>query len=275
MPVRLFLLGDDGHVLDAEAVGETLDAFQAGTVQRGVDELQLINAGTVADVAFVKRVHVVVKALFGNIRDRAVSQTRVEVLVFHTVKDVDLADFVQNRVGHFQADLAAVRSVDLVAVVFGRIVGGGDADANAAVMVAGRPAEERDRLKAGIQHHFDAVRGKHGRGFAGEEVAVDAAVMGNRGHLRQVGRVQMIREALRGAAHDVNIHAVRAGAEDAAQTARTEFKIAVKAFVNFRFIASNGFEIFAHRAVIGFGKPFFIFFDRIHKVLQNYVNYSS
>ncbi len=220
-------------------------------------------------MAFIERVHVVVNALLGDVRNRAVSQTRVEVLVFHTVEDVDLVDLFQNRVGHFQTDLAAVRSVDLVAVVFGRIVGGGDADTDAAVMIAGRPAEERDRLKAGIKHHFDAVRGKHGRGFAGEEVAVNAAVVSNRGYLRQVGRVQVIREALRGAAHDVNIHAVRAGAEDAAKAACTEFKIAVKAFVNFRFIASNGFEIFAHRAVIGFRKPFFIFFDRIHKVLQN------
>ena len=69
----------------------------------------------------------------------------------------------------------------------------------------------------------DAVCGEDRRGLARKHLGADAAVVGNGGTLRQLRAVQIVGNGLCGAADDVDVHAVRARAENAAQTGGAEF----------------------------------------------------
>ena len=102
---------------------------------------------------------------------------------------------------------------------------GGHADAARAAQVAHGPRKRGDRGDARIHVGRHAVGGHDGGRGAHEQLAVVAAVAGD-GHRGVVEvRVQVICEALRGAAHRVDVHAVRAGAQHAAQAGGAERQV--------------------------------------------------
>ena len=213
---------------DAELRQQLFDALEAGAVQRGVDELQRINARAVADALVVDSLHKVVKAFIADHNDAAVGQGLVIVGEFDTVEAVDFFNRSQNLFRGFQRDLAAVRAVDLVAVVLGGVVAGGHADARAAAQIPHSPGQGGRRLQAGVHIGGDAVGRQHAGGLAGEQFAVVAAVVGDGDLFRQAAGVQVVGQTLRSLAHGVEVHAVGARADDAAQAAGAERKVTIE-----------------------------------------------
>ena len=92
---------------DAELRQQLFDALEAGAVQRGVDELQRVNARAVADALVVDSLHKVVKAFIADHNDAAVGQGLVIVGEFDAVEAVDFFNRSQNLFRGFQRDLAA------------------------------------------------------------------------------------------------------------------------------------------------------------------------
>ncbi len=146
-------------------------------------------------------------------------------------------DVLRYGIRRLERDLAAVGTVDLVAVVGGGVVARRNAHARPAAVIAHRPAQRGCRLQARIEIGGHAVGGKHTRGLAREARRADAAVVGNGAAQRQSRRLEVSGKSLRRAADNVNIHAVRARAEHAAQSAGAEGKVTVKAVLDLRGVA--------------------------------------
>ena len=127
-----------------------------------------------------------------------------------------------NGVGRLARDLAAIRAVCLVAVIGGRIVARGHADTAGALEVARGPRERRHGGDLGIHVRGHAVGSQDRRSGLDEQLAVVATVArdGHGGLLEVL--YQVIGEALRSATDGVNVHAVGAGAERAAQASGAE-----------------------------------------------------
>ena len=152
--------------------------------------------------------------------------------------------------------LAAVRAVDLVAVVLSGVVAGRHADARAQPRY--RTAHESAGVSSsrGVHAGGNAVRGQHAGGLAGEQRTVMAAVVGDGYLFGQAGRIEVVRQPLRCLAHGVEVHPVRARADHAAQAAGAEFQIAVKAVRDGVVVARDGDELgFDGVVQIRLGKP--------------------
>ena len=98
----------------------------------------------------------------------------------------------EDLVGNFEGDLAAVGAVHLIAIVFGRVVAGRDADAGPAAEIPHGPGEGGGGLKPGIQTGRDAVGREDAGGFPGEKLAAVAAVMRDGNLFGQFARVEVI-----------------------------------------------------------------------------------
>lgn len=120
--------------------------------------------------------------------------------------------------------LAAVCAVDLEAVILGGIVAGRDADADPAGKRAHGIAQGGNGLESGIEICLNAVRGQNAGGFPGEAFTIYPAVVSDGGALGKARFVQIIGYGLRRAADDMDVHAVCAHAENAAQSAGAEGK---------------------------------------------------
>ena len=86
---------------------------------------------------------------------------------------------------------------------------------------------------------FDAVGSKHRRCRAHEELGIDTRIVGD-GHGGLVAvraLIQIIGKALRGLADRMDVHAVRADADDAAQTGGAERKRSIERIFHCRLIA--------------------------------------
>ena len=128
-------------------------------------------------------------------------------------------------VSGLRGDLAAVGAVGLVAVVGGGVVARGHADAAGALEVAGGPGERGHRGNLGVDVGGHAVGGQNsGRGLH-EQLTVIAAIArdSDRGVLEVLH--QVVGEALRGAADGVDVHAVGAGPQRAAQARSAECEV--------------------------------------------------
>ena len=121
---------------------------------------------------------------------------------------------------------------------------GGDADANAAGKCAHRKAQGGHRLEAGVNVCFDTICRKDGGSFPGKAGAADSAVVADGSALGKGGSAQIVGNRLRGAADDVDVHAVGACAEDAAKTAGAEGQLAAEGIV-------DGMRVVRHRGKLG------------------------
>ena len=131
----------------------------------------------------------------------------------------------RDGVGGLAGDLAAVGTVGLVAVVRGRVVAGGHADAARALKIARGPGQRGHRGDLGVHVRGHAVGSQDRRGSLDEQLTLVAAVArdGHGGVLEVLD--QVVGEALRGAADGVDVHAVGAGAQRAAQTRSAECEV--------------------------------------------------
>ena len=121
---------------------------------------------------------------------------------------------------------------------------GGDAGANAAGKCAHRKAQGGHRLEAGVNVCFDTICRKDGGSFPGKAGAADSAVVADGSTLGKGGSAQIVGNRLRGAADDVDVHAVGACAEDAAKTAGAEGQLAAEGIV-------DGMRVVRHRGKLG------------------------
>ena len=220
MAVRLLLGRDHSEVRDPHLGQQLLHALQPGTVEWGIYQLQL--AHIVARAQGQHRVHEAVQARIADVPDGPCGHGLVEADELHAVEAVRFLDRGQHIVRRLRCDLTAVRSIHLIAVVFGRIVAGRDAYACPAAMIAHRPAQGRGRLQARIDPHRDAVRREHPGGLPGEELSFDAAVIGDGRRLREPAGIEVVREPLGRPAHRIDVHAIFPRADDAAKAAGAE-----------------------------------------------------
>ena len=152
------------------------------------------------------------------------------------LEDVDVVDGVLDVTRRLRGDLASVGTVGFVAVVGSGVMAGRHADAHAAPKVAHGEAQRRRGLDARVDERADAVGRQHTRcGF--DELLAHVAAVARDGDAR-VGevRVNVIGEALRGLRDGVDVHAVRARADDAAQACRAEGEILVEGVADGGFI---------------------------------------
>ena len=268
--IGLFLLGHNSHMGDAELLEQLVDTLKAGAVQRGVDEFERVNARAVTDTLVIDSLHKVVQTLVINHDYAAISQRLVIIDQPDAVKAVALLNRCKDFFGSFQRDLAAVRAVDLVAVILGGVMAGGHADARAAAEIPHRPRKRRGRLKAGVHIGCDAVGGQHTGRLAGKQLTVMAAVVGDGNLLRQVSCVEVIRQTLRCLADGIEIHAVGARTNDTAQSAGAEFQITIKTIRDGLVIPGHADKLRFNSIVqIRLGQPAVIQFLRVAHALHD------
>ena len=241
--VRLFLLRHHRHMGDAQLCQQLFHAFQTGAVQRSVHQLQVGGACPIAHTLGIDGIHKVVQTFLAAVLDLALGKGDIKVRRLYG-KAVHRFNGGKNFCCHLKGDLAAVCTVDLVAVVLGRVVAGGDADARAAAVVPHRPAQRRSRFQTGINIGLDAVCRKDSCGFAGKHIALDTAVVADGNFLRQVGGIQVVGKALRSFADVVDIHPVGASTDDAPQTAGAEFQLPVEPVGDGILVACDCFQLF-------------------------------
>ena len=216
-------------ILEAFAFEDLGDHAHAAAVERGVDDLevavflaQLRAEAQGEQVGEVFLVHVGAHRL-----DLAAAQASLE---FHHGRVGDLGHFGHDVLVDGRCHLAAVGPADLVAVVFLRVVGGGDHDAGHGALQAHRVAHFGRRADVVENIDVDAVGGQDVGRDAGKFLAVVAGVVGD-DHLGvivvAVGQ-DVVREALGGHADRVAVHAVGAHAHDAAEAAGAELEVLVE-----------------------------------------------
>ena len=134
--------------------------------------------------------------------------------------------------------LRAVGPVGLVTVVLLGVVRRRHDHARMAFQLADGEAQLGRRTQCVEEEYGEAVRGEDVGHTLGEHARIVAAVVAH-GHANLLAReilLQVVGQALRGGTHRVDIHAVRAHAHNAAQTARTEFQVLVEALHKFLHI---------------------------------------
>ncbi len=156
-----------------------------------------------------------------------------------------------------------MRCIDLITVVLAGVVRSRDHDTRRGVQIAGRKRHSRHRHQDGPDIDLDAIGREHSGGHFCKHIALDAAVVAD-GH-RWLCKVlfQIIGQTLRCLCHSIDVHAVGACADDAAQTARAKGKVTVKRIFDFGII--QRFQFSGHVGVCGgLGQPALIFLFNIH-----------
>ena len=127
--------------------------------------------------------------------------------------------------------------VDLVAVVGRRVVGGREHDARGGAEVAHRKGQRGNGLDARIDVDVDAIGRQHAGRHALEVLALVARVTRERQRGVLVVGVQVVRHALGGLRDHVDVHAVGAHAERAAQARRAKGEVAIEGVEEFVLVA--------------------------------------
>ena len=178
---------------------------------------------------------------------------------------IGLLDLVVDDGGGVIGHLAAVRAVGLVAVVLGRVMAGCDHNARVAVVVAGGKAQRGNRHQGLIDADFNAVCGQHLSGCFGKEVALDTAVIADGNGLAAALRLDPVGKALGRLTDNINIHAVGAGADDAAQTSGAELQGHGKAVLNGGIVTLDAFQLGLEVCIVQLGSQPTVIHFFIHR----------
>jgi len=214
------------------------DRHQTGTVQGAVHQLQacgLAQAG--AHLTGLDGVVQGLLAVIAHKTDQAVFHALGKGDVLGTGEHIGLLDLVVHDGGGVIGHLAAVRAVGLVAVVLGRIVGGGDHDACIALIVAGSKAQGRHRHQGIIDAHLDAIGCQNTGSCLGKNVALEAAVVADGDGLAAALGLDPVGQALGSLTHNVDVHAVGTRAQDAAQACGAKLQGHCKAILDLVVVA--------------------------------------
>ena len=147
-------------------------------------------------------------------------------------KEIQFIDFRKDGGCSLSSNLAAVRPVNFVAVIAGRIVGCRDHDAGAASENTHRITEARCGHQSWIEPDTDSVCCKDRSRCFTEDVALQAAVVGKRDRRRRKLLQEIVCKALRCLRHSIDIHAVGARPEDAAEAAGAKGEVTVESILD-------------------------------------------
>ena len=187
----------------------------------------------------VHRVEEGVEHFFPDERGKAALLSLLEGHGAHIVEHVDALDRLGDGIGDLRGDLAVIRAVYLVPVVLAGVVACGYVDADGASKVARGEGKRRRRLKARVHVRLDAVGCQHARCSVREQLGIDAGVVanGNGAGLAIAGlAVDEVGDTLGCLTHRMDVHAVGAGAQNAAQARRAEFQRAIERVLDCRFV---------------------------------------
>ena len=222
--VGLGLLGNREHLPHPHAGEERGRVGAARAVERGVGHAQ---AGHVHALELGgHRVEVARPQAGAGLRDESRGPGLRDRRARRPAEGVDGVDGRLDLPRRLRGDLAPVGAVDLVAVVLGGVVRGGDAHASRAAQVPHREGELRGGGHPVEEVGAHAVGGEHLGGALGELRPSPAAVAGDHHGGIPAPRVQPVGQALGGLAHRPDVEAVRAEADLAAQAARAEAQVA-------------------------------------------------
>src|SRR5699024_7108667 len=150
------------------------------------------------------------------------------------------------------------------AVVLGGVVGRGDHDARVAVVVPGGKAQGRHRHQGVVNADLDAVGSQHAGGRLGKDVALDAAVVADGDGLGAALGLDPVGQALGGLTDDVDIHAVGAGAQHAAQAGGAELHCNSKAVLDLCIVPLDLCQLGLEIGVLQVGRHPALVFIQIH-----------
>ena len=221
----------------AQLLQRTGDGHIARSVQGAVDDGDILaNRLAIEDGLRLHRLQEGREHLVGNEAYPPVAHTGVKIVLLHAVKEIPFLNFGEDFGGGFNSHLAAVRAVDLVAVVLGGIVGGGDHHARGRAEKARGKGHGGHRGELRPEVHLHAVSGQHARGHARECIAFETAVIADDGGGSGEALVEVVRQPLRSPGDGIDVHAVGPRADHAAQPAGSKGEVAVKGVLDGRFV---------------------------------------
>ena len=182
-------------------------------------------------------------------------------------KALHLPDALGDGVGLHRVHLAAGGPVDLVAVVLGGVVAGGDDHAGAAVEMEYREGQLGHGVQGAVEVHMDTMARQHTGGLLCKHVGEVPGVVGD-GHggpLREPG-LQVPRQALRGLAHVVHVHPVIPGSQHAPKARRAEGQLLIEPILDLHGVIRDGAELRLGSLVhVGTVQPILIPFLCVHR----------
>lgn len=217
----------DGHDIGhADPLEHSGHALQADAVERGVDDAE--RRAVLARGDLERLLYVTVENSFGSPLHQPLIQGPIERHRLYAMETVDGVDGRLDGLRRLDGDLAAVGAVDLVAVICRGVVRRGDVDAGRAAQLADGETQRRGGLDALEQIGLDAVAGEHLSHPAHKLLGTVAGVTAKCDHRVPKGAIQVIRQALRSLADGIDVQAVGAETELAAQAAGAKLKVAKK-----------------------------------------------
>ena len=231
--VRVALLGRDHDIGKAVLGKAARNAADPRAVERRIHD-----GNAAVDLAREHgsgrhRVQIPADGLFTDPVNEAFLYSCFKIDTHDVRKRVNAVDGALNLLRGFGRDLAAIRPVDLVAVVFRGIVARGEHDTAAAGKVPHRKRKRRRGHDHGIQIDLNPVAREHLGRRAREHIALDAAVVGD-GQLRLDKLFHAILAvSLRGFRHRIHVHPVRARADHAAKAAGAELQLPIEPVFDF------------------------------------------
>ena len=252
--VGVFLLLHHAHIGDADLVQDAAHGHVAAAVKGRVDDLQVF-AFLPHDVRVnAQGLHlsdiVVVHFFVADDLQKAASHRGFPLHALGGGK-AERIDLGGHFGGYLGTDLRAVLGVDLVAIVLGRIMAGGDDHARRRVQMAHGVAQNGHGPQRVEQENMHAVGAEHQRGLLSKFPAHPAAVVGD-DHAPALAffiRGKEVRQTLRSPAHGIDVHPVHAHGQHAAHSRRAEAQVAVKTILDLLFIALDGLQ-FRHSLCI-------------------------
>ena len=235
--VRLLLLFDHGDVGVAHLLQSAGHRLQTGAVQRAVhDSHILIDLFAKQNRLALDLLHECSVDLIRDVLDTAVCHACFKIAGHDVRKNVQLLDFSQNFRSNLGSDLAAVCTVDLIAVVLAGVVRSRHHDTGRGVQITSRKGHGRHRHQNRPDIHLDAVGREHTRSHLCKHIALDAAVITDgHGRLCKI-LLQVVRQTLRSLCHGIDVHPVGSCADDAAQTARAKGEVTIERVLDFGII---------------------------------------
>ena len=231
--VRILLLRNNGDVRDAHVLQDPGDRYQAGAVQRRIDQLQAgVLRETRTDLAGFNGLIQGFLAVFADELDETLVNAFRKAHVLRAGEDIGLLDGIVNDCCGIVRHLAAVRSVSLVAIVLCRVVGRRDHDACVALIITGCKGKCRDRHQLVVDADVDAVCSEDACSVTREIPALQTAVIADSDGLGPALGLDPVSDTLGCLTDDPDVHAVRTCAECAAKTRRTELQSDGEAFLD-------------------------------------------
>ena len=210
------LLVDGRDIGHADPLEHSGHALQTDAVERGVDDVK--RRAVLARGDLERLLYVTVKNTLGNPLHQPLIQGSIERHLLYAIEAVDGVDGRLDGLRRLDGDLAAVGSVDLVAVVCRGIVRRGDVDAGRTAQGADGEAECGRGLNALEQIRLDSVFGENLSDSTHKLLGTVTGIAAEGDGRVLKGAIQVIRQALRSLTDGIDVQTVGPETDFAAQS---------------------------------------------------------